>query len=75
MNAAYDLVIEGESYRPRLKPSSKTTPSQTPPSPRNPASLGALADRFHHDRVRGILPLGHALLLSHVVENRGGGGP
>jgi DNA replication protein DnaC len=29
INAAYDLVIEGESYRPRLKP--KVVPSETPP--------------------------------------------
>lgn len=35
---AYDFVIEGESYRPRQKPSRTKTPQPTPPAPlRRPA--------------------------------------
>lgn len=38
MNTAYDLIIEGESYRPRLKPkfepTSESAPSPVPKPPR-----------------------------------------
>jgi DNA replication protein DnaC len=35
MNAAYDLVIEGESYRPRLKPKVEGHPVTDPPVPKS----------------------------------------
>jgi DNA replication protein DnaC len=36
MNAAYDLVIEGESYRPRLKPKLETDPVPEAPVTKKP---------------------------------------
>jgi DNA replication protein DnaC len=36
MNAAYDLVIEGESYRPRLKPKLEADPVPDAPIPKRP---------------------------------------
>lgn len=36
MNAAYDLVIEGESYRPRLKPKLETDPTPDAPVDKRP---------------------------------------
>jgi hypothetical protein len=31
-NAAYDFVMDGESYRPRLKPKSEDTSASPPPA-------------------------------------------
>lgn len=36
MNAAYDLVIEGESYRPRLKPKLENEPTPDAPTSKKP---------------------------------------
>lgn len=36
MNAAYDLVIEGESYRPKLKPKIEADPTPDAPVPKKP---------------------------------------
>ena len=40
-NAAYDFVIEGESYRPRLKPKLAAEPPPTRPSRRSGAAPDA----------------------------------
>jgi DNA replication protein DnaC len=47
-NAAYDFVIEGESYRPRLKP--KLDPADPPPP--SPAPKPKLHPRAHARRRR-----------------------